>query len=94
MIQHEFERELKFSQVDLDQLRERLAALEAECQGSSTLEDNWLFDREGQLTEEGCLLRLRVDKRGSRMTWKGSATYEERVKVRTADLVEANRRLQ
>jgi len=78
----QLERELKFSQVDHDLLRERLSSLEAERQGTSILENNWLFDREGRLTENGSLLRLRVDKRGSRMTFKGPATYEERVKVR------------
>jgi adenylate cyclase class 2 len=78
----QLERELKFCKVDHDLLRERLASLEAERQGSSILEDNWLFDRDDQLTGHGSLLRLRVDKRGSRMTFKGPASYENRVKVR------------
>lgn len=77
------ERELKFGPVDHAQLRERLEDLEAECQGSPSLEENWIFDAESRLQESGSLLRLRVDRRGSRLTFKGPATFEKRVKVRT-----------
>ena len=77
------ERELKFGDVDHGDLRERLEAIDAECQGSPMFEENWLFDREGELVDKGSLLRLRVDKRGSHLTFKGPATYEDRVKVRT-----------
>ena len=77
------ERELKFGDVDLGSLRDRLSDLEAECQGSSSLEDNWIFDRQGELTESGRLLRLRVDRRGSRLTFKGPTHFEDRIKVRT-----------
>lgn len=76
------ERELKFGDVELDTLRDRLRDLEAECQGSAALEDNWIFDREGHLAEEGRLLRLRVDRRGSRITYKGPARFEDKVKIR------------
>lgn len=77
------ERELKFGPVDLGDLRERLRDLDADCLGSPVLEDNWLFDADGRLGEAGSLLRLRVDRRGAVLTFKGPATYEDRVKVRT-----------
>ena len=77
------ERELKFGPVNHADLRERLQDLEADCLGSSVLEDNWLFDAGGKLREAGSLLRLRVDRHGSVLTFKGPATYDERVKVRT-----------
>ena len=76
------ERELKFADVDHHALRERLAGLEAESQGPRRLEDNWLFDRDGELVDSGSLLRLRVDRSGSWLTHKGPATYEGPVKVR------------
>lgn len=79
---NDIERELKFSDVDHDQLRSRLTELEAECQGSPALEDNWIFDRKGKIMTAGSLLRLRNDRRGSRLTFKGPAHFEERVKVR------------
>lgn len=76
------ERELKFGNADHDKLRDRLQELEAERQGTAALEDNWIFDRAGELDASGCLLRLRVDKRGSLLTFKGPAHYEERMKIR------------
>ena len=77
------ERELKFAEVDHDALRERLQSLEAEPQGPRRLEDNWVFDRKTELVDSGSLLRLREDRSGSRITFKGPATYEGSVKVRT-----------
>ncbi len=76
------ERELKFSAVDHDDLRLRLEGLEAENQGPPALEDNWVLDRDGQLGANGSILRLRVDRRGTRVTFKGPATFEGSVKVR------------
>jgi predicted adenylyl cyclase CyaB len=77
------ERELKFGDADHGAVRERLQSLEAECQGPPILEENWLFDREGEITSAGGLLRLRSDKRGAWLTFKGKASFEDRVKVRT-----------
>lgn len=76
------ERELRFGGVDHDQLRSRLLELEAESQGSAVLEDNWIFDRDGELGEKNSLLRLRVDKRGAYLTFKGPAHYEDRMRIR------------
>lgn len=76
------ERELKFAGVEHDQLRDRLIELEAERVWSSVLEENWVFDRKGELAEEGCVLRLRRDPRGAWLTYKGPASYEGRTKVR------------
>lgn len=76
------ERELKFANVDLNALRVRLVELDAEKQGPPTLEDNWIFDLEGRLANAGSLLRLRIDGRGSRMTFKGPATFEGGTKMR------------
>ncbi len=77
------ERELKFAEVEHDLLRDRLLDLEAERMWTSALEENWVFDRDGELVERGCLLRLRRDPRGAWLTYKGPAEYEGHTKVRT-----------
>ena len=76
------ERELKFSYQGLSSLRERLVAAEAERAGPAALEDNLVFDREGELEKQGLLLRLRRDSRGARLTYKGIASFEGGVKSR------------
>lgn len=76
------ERELKFAAADHNTLRSRLLELEAERVGPSAFEDNRLFDRDGELAERGLLLRLRVDRQGAWLTFKGPARYEGRMKVR------------
>ncbi len=76
------ERELKFATDDLAALRERLPELEAERLGESGREENWVFDRHGELFERGCLLRLRTDRHGAWLTFKGPARFEGQVKVR------------
>lgn len=76
------ERELKFADVEHSVLRERLIDLEAECEGSGAHEDNWLFDKSSALSSEGRVLRLRVDRRGTRLTYKGPAAFDGRVKIR------------
>lgn len=77
-----YERELKFADVDLNALRVRLLELSAEKQGPPTLEDNWIFDLGGALSEAGSLLRLRLDGRGCRLTFKGPAIFDGAAKVR------------
>jgi adenylate cyclase class 2 len=76
------ERELKFSAVEHDSLRDRLLELEAERVVSSSLEENFLFDRDQELHRQGCILRLRVEPRGAWLTYKGPAEFEGRTKVR------------
>ena len=76
------ERALKFARVDHEALRQRLESLEAEKQGASRLEDNWIFDSDGALEGSDSLLRLRLDRQGSRLTFKGPASFEGRIKVR------------
>ena len=76
------ERELKFREVDHNQLREQLESFEAECTRSSALEDNWIFDNQDHLLQDGKVLRLRVDRRGTRLTFKGPAKFDGKVKVR------------
>lgn len=77
------ERELKFANVEHAALRERLSELQAEQQSASTFEDNWIFDRQDSLVAARSVLRLRVDRRGSVLTFKGPAHYEGRTKVRS-----------
>lgn len=77
------ERELKFAEVEHDRLRDRLLELEAERMWTSALEENWVFDRKGELQGEGCVLRLRRDPRGAWLTYKGPAAFEGRTKIRT-----------
>lgn len=76
------ERELKFPCEGLDGLRDRLIELEAERLNASTLEENLLFDRSGELEKLGSLLRLRIDGHGTRLTFKGPASFEGEVRVR------------
>ncbi len=76
------ERELKFSGVEHDRLRDRLIEMEAERVWASSLEENWIFDRKGELEAAGCVLRLRRDSRGAWMTYKGPARFEGRIKIR------------
>lgn len=76
------ERELKFPGVELDRLRDRLSELEAERTGPGALEDNWVFDRRGELEAEHCVLRLRRDSKGAKVTFKGPPRFEGRTKVR------------
>jgi hypothetical protein len=77
--EHE-ERELKFAGVELGALRERLVELEAERVAGSTFEDNWIFDRAGELEAANQLLRLRVDGQGAQLTFKGPPRFEGSVK--------------
>ena len=76
------ERELKFANVEHSVLRERLIDLTAECEGSGALEDNWLFDRRGNIAKAGKVFRLRSDRRGTRLTFKGPAEFDGKVKIR------------
>jgi adenylate cyclase class 2 len=66
----------------LDGLRSRLVELEAERVNASCFEENFLFDRGGELENAGSLLRLRVDAHGTRLTFKGPASFDGDVKVR------------
>ncbi|MEZ5332096.1 MAG: class IV adenylate cyclase [Thermoanaerobaculia bacterium] len=77
-----FEHELKFPCADLDALEERLEELGADCLAPRGAEDNLVFDRDGELAGAGRLLRLRVDRHGVRLTFKGPATFEAGVKSR------------
>ncbi len=76
------ERELKFPCEGLDGLRDRLIELEAERLQPSAFEENLLFDRDGELQKSDSILRLRIDSHGTRLTFKGPATFEGDVKVR------------
>lgn len=76
------ERELKFPVEGLDGVRMRLVEIEAERLGPGSFEDNWVLDRQGQLEAQGCILRLRRDGRGVRVTYKGPRRQDGAVKVR------------
>ena len=76
------ERELKFAFLGLEGQRERLQELEAERTSSPSFEDNWILDRGDELVGADCLLRLRQDGHGARITFKGPASYEGGVKIR------------
>jgi adenylate cyclase class 2 len=76
------ERELKFRDVELEALRQRLEELAAERSGPGSFEENWIFDRRGQLQKAGRVLRVRKDANGASLTLKGPSSFEGRVKVR------------
>lgn len=82
------ERELKFRDVELDPLRERLQEMAAERSHAGVFEENWIFDRGGRLHKAGEVLRLRRDANGSSLTFKGPADFEGRVKLREEHEVE------
>jgi adenylate cyclase class 2 len=83
-----FEREIKFPGVELDRLRDRLRELEAERLGAAAFEDNWVFDRDGELLEKGKLLRLRTDGQRTRLTFKGPMHLEGNMRVREEHEIE------
>lgn len=76
------EQEIKFGGVELEQLRERLAELEAERVGAGSFEDNLILDKDGELEGKKCILRLRTDGHGATVTYKGPARFEGRLKIR------------
>lgn len=77
------ERELKFAEVELAQLRERLLEVQAERLAPPAFEDNWIFDKGGELGKRGMMLRLRIDGHGAQITLKGPTEWEETLKIRT-----------
>lgn len=92
------ERELKFPVEGLEGVRERLAELGAERAAPTAFEDNWVFDRDGELVARGCVLRVRSDGHGARVTFKGPRHFDGAAKVRTeieigVDKLEATRAL-
>ena len=86
-----YERELKFAGASLDALRDRLGELEAERSGQGTFEENWVFDREGELESSGRVLRLRTVGSSAWLTYKGPQRFEGRVKLRIEHEIEIDR---
>lgn len=82
------ERELKFAIAEHDSLRRLLIEIGGHNLSAAALEDNWVFDRDGEQRDGGTLLRLRTDGQGSRLTWKGPTEWQEKVKVRVEHEVE------
>ncbi len=76
------ERELKFADVELDRLRDRLLEVSAERAAAGTFEENWVFDREGELESSGRVLRLRRDGQAAYLTYKGPMRFEGHARVR------------
>lgn len=76
------ERELKFACPSLEDLREQLREMEAERLSAANPEDNWIYDRADELRDSKRLLRLRIDKKGAHLTYKGEPRFEGEVKVR------------
>jgi len=76
------ERELKFSCPSLEDLREQLRERDAERLAAANPEDNWIYDRQNRLKDSQGLLRLRIDRKGARLTYKGAPRFEDEVKVR------------
>ena len=76
------ERELKFPCDNLERMRERLLGFEAERLAAGGAEENLVYDCKGRLFEKREILRLRRDRAGWSLTFKGSPTFEEGVKIR------------
>lgn len=77
------ERELKFPCDNLERMRERLLAFEAERLAAGGAEENLVYDRDQSLFKRGEILRLRRDRKGWSLTFKGVAAFEDGVKVRS-----------
>lgn len=82
------ERELKFSGVELDPLRQRLKELTAERSAGGSFEENWIFDRKGELEGDQRVLRVRKDGAGASLTFKGPPSFEGRMKLREEHEIE------
>ncbi|MGH9381779.1 MAG: class IV adenylate cyclase [Thermoanaerobaculia bacterium] len=76
------ESELKFLVQGFGSVRERLVELEAERASASALEDNWVLDQDGVLAGADCLLRVRQDRNGARVTFKGPPSFQGHLKQR------------
>jgi predicted adenylyl cyclase CyaB len=76
------ERELKFPCASLEDLREQLREMDAERLAAANSEDNWIYDHKNELKDSQSLLRLRIDRKGARLTYKGAPRFEDEVKVR------------
>lgn len=76
------ERELKFACPSLEDMREQLREMDAERLAAANAEDNWIYDRNLELKDSKRLLRLRIDRKGARLTFKGVPRFENEVKVR------------
>lgn len=76
------ESEMKFPVEGLGAVRERLVELEAERAAASALEENWVLDRDGELAGVDRLLRVRQDRNGARITFKGPPSFEGHLKRR------------
>lgn len=76
------EREIKLPVLELDSVRNRLIELGAECEAEASCERNSIFDRNSEIYGAGKALRLRIDGRGARLTFKGRARWEGGIKVR------------
>lgn len=82
------EREIKFACSSLEDLREQLRELDAERLAPANSEDNWIYDRNDELKSSQRLLRLRIDRQGARLTFKGAPRFENEVKVRVENETE------
>lgn len=79
----DLETELKIPVASLDEVRERLLALNAELVHPTAREVNILLDTEdGTLQRSGTALRLREYGQQCLVTFKGPTSYQGRVKVR------------
>jgi len=76
------EREIKIAVDSVDRVRELLVAAEARRHSEAALETNSVWDRGDELAARGCLLRLREDGHGARLTYKGPASFFGTAKVR------------
>jgi len=77
------ERELKLPVEDRVALRRCLRERGADLVHEESFENNLVWDRGGELAAAGRLLRLRIDGQGARLTWKGPASFEGGLKIRT-----------
>lgn len=76
------EEELKFSVEELGSWRLKLEDWGAREHAARAFEDNWILDREGSLSAEKRLLRLRRDGAGTLLTYKGPPSFRRGLKVR------------
>jgi len=79
---HPLETEVKIPVASLAPLRAQLIALEFRTTAEMQAESSVLWDRQRELLEKGCALRLRRYASGTRLTWKGPKREDAKLKIR------------
>lgn len=79
---HPLETEVKIPVTDLTALRGHLLAMGFRTAVEAQSEHSVLWDRQRELLDKGCALRLRRYGSATRLTWKGPKVADAKLKIR------------